>query len=458
MHISNNFEDVRNLFYGLSGESNVLEANSRFLAFALSGAGGRMTVLKCKEPGRLKPVMPSFVAGSDICDFSLSIIEQDLLATASEDAKVRLWRIPETGLSEDISTPIAILSGHNNRVHHVQFHPFISDVLLSTSIEQLGMGGQQPTVRLWDIAQSKEMRLLDGFTDAVQGCAWAMDGSSTLATSCKDRQIRLFDSRQAKLINSTLGHEGARTCKLFFVGDQHLVSVGFGKGSMREMNMYDLKRFDQPMATHAINVSPSILTPHYDESSSVVFLAGKGDTSILPVEIAPAQSQPFFTLQKFDSPNASVQQGVSFVSKKYLDHANIEVARCWRLTQSNIEKITFTVPRNRREFFQDDLFPICRDDEEAMMDSSEWFNNEAEVFPPRKLDFCPAGMTRLSQAPAENKPMPKYTPEKGPKPMTESQKRQQFLDNLYKNAQDGDVEEVLPQDKMEGVDSDEWDD
>ena len=148
MHISNNFEDVRNLFYGLSGESNVLEANSRFLAFALSGAGGRMTVLKCKEPGRLKPV-----AGSDICDFSLSIIEQDLLATASEDAKVRLWRIPETGLSEDISTPIAILSGHNNRVHHVQFHPFISDVLLSTSIEQLGMGGQQPTVRLWDIAQ-----------------------------------------------------------------------------------------------------------------------------------------------------------------------------------------------------------------------------------------------------------------------------------------------------------------
>eukprot|EP00158_Paraphelidium_tribonemae_P004903 Partr_v1_DN27042_c3_g1_i2_m29240 putative coronin 7 len=84
-HPREHFDDIRGLFYGLTGESNVLEANDKFLAFPLSGAGGRIGIACTNSPGRFPAVIPSLVAGSDVTDFAISKMRQDLLVTASED-------------------------------------------------------------------------------------------------------------------------------------------------------------------------------------------------------------------------------------------------------------------------------------------------------------------------------------------------------------------------------------
>ena len=134
--------------------------------------------------------------------------------------------------------------------------------------------------------------------------------------------------------------------------------------------------------------------PNYDEDTSLVYLCGKGDTFILPVEVSPSSPQPLFPVSKFESPGATLQQGVVFIPKKSLDVKNIEIAKCWRLTQNSIEPISFSLSRNRNEFFQDDLFPLTRNYENATMKASEWFNTSLEVVPEKNVDLCPKDMVK----------------------------------------------------------------
>lgn len=136
-------------------------------------------------------------------DFSLSKLHPNLIATGNEDAKIRLFKIPDEGLKTDISENHGVLSGHTNRINHLQFHPYVSNVLLSASPEQ----AQSPTVRLWDVNSMQEIRKLNGCTDLVLSCSWSFDGKSTIATACKDRLIRLFDPRAQEMGLQTSGHD-----------------------------------------------------------------------------------------------------------------------------------------------------------------------------------------------------------------------------------------------------------
>ena len=178
--------------------------------------------------------------------------------------------------------------------------------------------------------------------------------------------------------------------------------------------------------TLPLDVSPSVLVPYFDEDSGVLFLCGRGDTGILPVEVTLQDSTPLHALSRYDS--SSIQQGVSILSRSKLDVASVEVARCWRLTQTSVEPISFTVPRNRKEFFQDDLFPPTRDWEQASMSTSEFLNDTETVRPPPKTqNLCPSGMVKLSEAPAEVKPESKYTRPTGEPILTDSQRQEKVF-------------------------------
>merc|ERR1712127_588977 len=54
-------------------------------------------------------------------------------------------------------------------------------------------------------------------------------------------------------------------------------------------------------------------------------------------------------------------QGLAFIQhKNALNVRDVEFARAYRLTSNQIEPISFTVPRVKSTFFQDDLFPCTR--------------------------------------------------------------------------------------------------
>ena len=70
--------------------------------------------------------------------------------------------------------------------------------------------------------------------------------------------------------------KGARLA--WVLGNQYLIVTGFSKQSQREVMVFKVgEKFDtvEKLHTEILDVSPSILIPHYDEDSSTLFLTSK---------------------------------------------------------------------------------------------------------------------------------------------------------------------------------------
>ena len=77
-------------------------------------------------------------------DFDFSPFNDNLLATASDDGKIKFWLIPDEGITKNTTECDAELNGHSKKVVHAKFHP-ASDYTMVSS-------GADTTVRIWDIS------------------------------------------------------------------------------------------------------------------------------------------------------------------------------------------------------------------------------------------------------------------------------------------------------------------
>lgn len=80
----------------------------------------------------------------------------------------------------------------------------------------------------------------------------------------------------------------------------------------------------------------------------------------------------FFPLSAY-TPKNGLHQGFAFLQKNVCNVREVEFARAYRLTNTTIEPISFTVPRVKTAFFQDDLFPPTRVTWDPTVNAEEWF-------------------------------------------------------------------------------------
>lgn len=79
-----------------------------------------------------------------------------MLATASADATLRLWTMPEGSLTESTDQSAAILKGHTKKVMLMQWHPSAEFTIASSGLA----GG----VRIWDVQLEKSVFRYGGNT------------------------------------------------------------------------------------------------------------------------------------------------------------------------------------------------------------------------------------------------------------------------------------------------------
>lgn len=106
------------------------------------------------------------VCASDLLSFKFDPFNPKLLVTASDDAKIKGWIIPEGGLDKenDVSKPDWVLhSSTMDKISLIQFHPRARNVLLSASMDR-----NNPTLRLWDLKAQKEVSSMKGHKDMVR--------------------------------------------------------------------------------------------------------------------------------------------------------------------------------------------------------------------------------------------------------------------------------------------------
>jgi WD40 repeat protein len=84
---------------------------------------------------------------------------------------------------------------------------------------------QDWTVRLWDVAQGKELRVLSGHTYVVSSVAFSPDGR-LLASGGHDNTVRLWTVATGDLVRVQKGHDLAVTSVSFRADGQVLASTG----------------------------------------------------------------------------------------------------------------------------------------------------------------------------------------------------------------------------------------
>ncbi|KAK6481612.1 coronin-7-like isoform X2 [Huso huso] len=186
LHRDTHITNLKGLNLTTPGECDGFCVNSKRMAVPLASAGGQIAVLELSQPGRLPDsAIPTIQNGVAVADFSWDPFEPRRLAVAGEDAKIRVWLVPEGGLKETVSEPQCILQGHTEKIYSVKFHPLASGIIASSSYDL--------TVRLWDLGSGREVRVLQGHQDQIFSLAWSPDGQF-LSTVSKDREAQSFNS------------------------------------------------------------------------------------------------------------------------------------------------------------------------------------------------------------------------------------------------------------------------
>jgi len=331
-----------------TGDGNYIASNGKFIVYAhgTRGGGGPVRVLRVDAPARLPSRMPTLsVHKHKVLDFEFSPFDDNLLATCGEDNLVKLTRIPDAGLTEDIKDADVTLSGNEKKVTGLQFHPTANGIIATAGFDQ--------KVRVFDFSSQSCALTFTGHTDAVNHIRWNRDGSQ-IATTCKDKMIRIFDPRDEKSVLEVKGFDGSKKASCEWLQHNMLAATGFNRGSTRQIKLFDVRNMDRAIHSEDLDQSAGVLIPYYDYDSSILYVGGKGDSSIKYFEITNDSSHMYYLSAFADTKS---QKGFCFAPKLSVKTNVCEIGSAFRVMSDAIVPLSFRVPRKAADQFQSDLFP-----------------------------------------------------------------------------------------------------
>ena len=266
--------------------------------------------------------------------------------------------------------PVLRIDGSPRKIGQVLFHPTASNVVASSSGEY--------AVKLWDLANPEDPRsVLSGHGDIVQCIAFNPTGT-LLATTCRDRKLRLFDPRTGgDPVRTTDGHGGIKGSRVVWMGDlDKIATTGFSKMSDRQVGVWETGNLDN-IKTISLDQSAGVVMPFWTDNN-ILFL-GTFIIYLLPyfstflsrnllswqgvctygscviyqilislcsdgnIRYYEYESDSLFALAEHKS--TEPQRGMCFLPRRALSVADCEIARAYKVYGSSIEPIAFIVPR-----------------------------------------------------------------------------------------------------------------
>jgi U4/U6 small nuclear ribonucleoprotein PRP4 len=188
------------------------------------------------------------------------------LASGGAEGNVHLWSLEQ-------DTPLATLSGHNQRVVRTEFHP---------SGKYIASASEDTTWRLWDVETTTELLLQEGHSRGVFALSFNTDGS-LLASAGMDSIGRIWDLRTGRTVMILEGH--IRPIYALDWGvDGHRVLSGSGDGWIK---CWDVRK-----------VQPSGgIGAHKSVVSDLRWYKGDGE---MPTAGTPKKAGTFFVSSGFD--------------------------------------------------------------------------------------------------------------------------------------------------------------
>jgi WD40 repeat protein len=395
-------------------DSNKVAASGKHVAVVWEArGGGSFAVIPKDSYGKIAPNYP-LICGhtAEVLDIEFNPFNDNLVASGSEDGYCKIWNIPDAGLTESMTDPVQTLMGHKRKVGSINHNPVANNVLATTSTDY--------SCKVWDIEKGETKCDVTCHVDIIQSVAWNRNGSLFCTTS-KDKKLRILDPRSAELAAEVEAHSGVKGMRAIWLGKREMVlTTGFSKTSDRQYAIWDPKDLSKPIAQSNIDTASGIIMPFYDDDTSLLYLAGKGDGNIRYYELV--DEAPFIHyISEFKS-NVP-QRGMGVAPKLIYDFSSCEVMRLLKLSGNSIDPVSFCVPR-KSDIFQDDLYPDTYAFQPAES-ADEWFSGKNAEPKMCKID---PGEDFASKRPAAD-----FKPEvkEEPKPLSETELRAE-VDKLTK--------------------------
>ncbi|KAJ4483925.1 microtubule binding protein [Lentinula aciculospora] len=387
-------------------DTNIIAASGKYISINWNASGGgAFAILPLPSPfhtisgfpHKLPDTLPLARSHTaSVLDTDWSPHDDSLVASGGDDGKVMIWKVDENAFEgwgvdhwvpKDFD-PVWRIDASPRKVGQVLFHPTASNVVASATGDY--------TVKLWDLARTEDPRnVLSGHNDAIQSLAFNSTGT-LLATTCRDRKLRLFDPRSGSdAVRVTDGHGGIKGARVIWMGDHdRIATTGFSKMSDRQVAIWETGSLGN-LKTTTIDQSSGVMMPFWSENN-ILFLAGKGDGNIRYYEY---ENDNLFPLDEHKS--IDPQRGMCFLPRRALNVADCEIARAYKIAGSSIEPIAFIVPR-RADGFQSDIFPPAPSAEPSMS-ANEFFAGKNA---PRKVVDLASGASFASSVPPSVVPVP----------------------------------------------------
>ncbi|XP_030074104.1 coronin-1C isoform X1 [Microcaecilia unicolor] len=358
------YDDIR--VSRVTWDSSFCAVNPKFVAIIVEASGGgAFLVLPLHKSGRIDKSYPTVCGHTGpVLDIDWCPHNDQVIASGSEDCTVMVWQIPDNGLAHSLTEPVVVLEGHSKRVGIVTWHPTARNVLLSAGCDN--------SIIIWNVGTGEALLNLDDMHyDMIYNVCWNRNGS-LICTASKDKKVRVIDPRKQEITaERERAHEGARPMRAIFLSDGNIFTTGFSRMSERQLALWNPKKMDEPIALHEMDTSNGVLLPFYDPDTNIMYLCGKGDSSIRYFEITD-ESPYVHYLNTFSSKEP--QRGMGFMPKRGLDVNKCEISRFYKLHERKCEPIIMTVPR-KSDLFQDDLYPDTAGPE-AALEAEEWFEGK----------------------------------------------------------------------------------
>ncbi|CAH1800435.1 unnamed protein product [Owenia fusiformis] len=339
-------------------DSRFCAVNPKYIAIVTDGGRGSFLVLPLEKTGRSEINAPKVLGhAADVLDIAWCPFNDNMIASAAEDGTVKIWEIPENGLLVNLEKPLLELEYHQEPVGILVWHPTASNVLLSAGSSK---------VVIWNLDEGEVVTEID-FPDKCLSASFNPIGN-LLATTCKDKMLRIVDPRTGIVVKERKIHEGSKPTRCAYLKDNKVFTTGFDRMSERQYALWDANNDLDELCMEKIDSANGVLFPFYDSDTNLIYIAGKGDSNFRYYELS-AEAPYVHYLNTYQSKDP--QKGMCMMPKRGVDVNTCEMTRFFKLhSKSFCEVITVTVPR-KSELFQDDLYPNTQGDEPSVS-AADW--------------------------------------------------------------------------------------
>lgn len=138
---------------------------------------------------------------------------------------------------------------------------------------------------MWNIEKGEAVNVIDCHPDVIYSLSINRDGSM-IATTCKDKKLRIIEPRSGIVKSVGYCHMGSKASKVTFLGTSgRLLTTGFSRHSDRQYAVWDQNDLSKELYSDTVDSSSGVVFPFYDHDTNVVFLAGRGDGNIRYYEV-----------------------------------------------------------------------------------------------------------------------------------------------------------------------------